>query len=167
MRSLVLSVAALAACSRPQAIDAGPEAPAATAQLPDAAVAVEPPAARGAPKSELEILFGKLPRVFESSANPVTAAKVELGRMLYFEARLSRSQNISCDSCHALGRFGVDGQAVSEGIAGQKERRNTPTTLNVAGQQLLGWDGSAPDVEAVAKFHLLNASEMGMDEGRL
>lgn len=88
--------------------------------------------------------------------------KIALGRMLYFETRLSKNQDISCNSCHKLDGFGVDGQATSEGHKKQHGGRNAPTVYNAAGHFVQFWDGRAADVEAQAKGPILNPIEMAM-----
>src|SRR6202162_1288753 len=62
--------------------------------------------------------------------NAVTREKVELGKMLFFDPRLSASQIISCDSCHNLGTGGVDAGPTSIGHAWQKGPRRAPTVFN-------------------------------------
>ena len=122
--------------------------------VPGAAVTVDP--------AKLQ-LFEPLPEVMAATSNPVTDEKVALGRMLYFETRLSRSQQISCNSCHMLNSYGVDGQSTSDGHKGQKGDRNSPTVYNAAGHFVQFWDGRAADVEAQAKGPVLNPVEMAMD----
>ncbi len=123
---------------------------------------------RQAPSAGAEIeasklqLFEPLPESMESKTNPITEEKVALGRMLYYETRLSRSQQISCNSCHALNKYGVDGQPTSDGHKGQKGNRNSPTVYNAAGHFVQFWDGRAPDVEAQAKGPVMNPVEMAM-----
>jgi len=116
-------------------------------------VAVEP--------SQLK-MFAPLPEAFPAKAGTVSAAKVDLGRMLYYETRLSKSQQISCNTCHLLDRFGVDGLATSDGHKKQKGDRNAPTVYNAAGHFAQFWDGRAADVEAQAKGPVLNPVEMAM-----
>jgi cytochrome c peroxidase len=107
-------------------------------------------------------LFRPLPDVMPSAANPITEEKITLGRMLYYEPRLSKSQEISCNSCHMLDRYGVDGQTTSDGHKGQRGERNAPTVYNAAGHFVQFWDGRAPDVEAQAKGPVMNPVEMAM-----
>jgi len=107
-------------------------------------------------------MFGPLPAEMVSTANPVTEAKVALGRVLYYEPRLSRSQNLSCNSCHALDKFGIDPEPVSTGYKGQKGNRNAPTVYNAAGHIAQFWDGRAADVEQQAKGPVMNPVEMAM-----
>jgi cytochrome c peroxidase len=140
---LVLAVLAMcfyAGCSR-------------SGQAPDAAVTIDPAKVQ---------LFEPLPDQMTSKTNPVTEEKVALGRMLYYEARLSKSQQISCNSCHLLDSFGVDGEATSNGHKGQRGDRNAPTVYNAAGHFVQFWDGRAADVEAQAKGPVMNPVEMAM-----
>ena len=107
-------------------------------------------------------MFKPLPAEMESASNPITEEKVALGRMLYFEPRLSKSQTLSCNSCHGLNTFGVDGQPVSDGHKGAKGNRNAPTVYNAAGHFVQFWDGRAPTVEEQAKGPVMNPLEMAM-----
>ncbi len=106
--------------------------------------------------------FAPLPDVMTTSAGQPSEALVDLGRMLYYEKRLSKAQNLSCNSCHDLAAYGVDGQPTSDGHKGQKGDRNSPTVYNAAAQVAQFWDGRAPDVEAQAKGPVLNPIEMAM-----
>jgi len=107
-------------------------------------------------------MFKPLTAAVASEKNPITEAKVNLGRMLYYETRLSRSQDISCNTCHDLAKYGVDGERVSDGFKGQKGTRNAPTVYNAAGHFVQFWDGRAADVEEQAKGPILNPVEMAM-----
>jgi len=107
-------------------------------------------------------LYGPLPEVMEAAANPITDAKIELGRKLYFETRLSAGNDISCNSCHHLPDYGADTGAVSIGHLGKKGGRNSPTVYNAAGHIAQFWDGRAADVEAQALGPILNPVEMAM-----
>jgi len=104
----------------------------------------------------------KLPDTINSDANPVTPAKIDLGRMLFYDARLSKNHDVSCNSCHNLANYGVDGKPVSIGDKGQLGGRNSPTVYNAAGHFLQFWDGRAPNVEEQAKGPILNPVEMAM-----
>lgn len=107
-------------------------------------------------------VFGLLPASADNPANPSTEARVELGRALYSDKRLSKNHDIACASCHQLDRFGVDGEATSPGHRGQRGGRNSPTSFNAALHVAQFWDGRAPDVEAQAKGPVLNPIEMAM-----
>jgi cytochrome c peroxidase len=109
-------------------------------------------------------LFGPLPADAASEANPSTDARVALGRALYAEPRLSKAGDISCNSCHRLDAWGVDGEPTSPGHQGQRGGRNSPTTFNAALHVAQFWDGREPDVEAQAKGPVLNPIEMAMPD---
>ena len=106
--------------------------------------------------------FRPLPEVMPSGNNPITEAKVILGRLLYYEPRLSKNHDVSCNSCHSLTAYGVDQQPVSDGHKGLKGSRNAPTVYNAAGHVAQFWDGRAPDVEEQAKGPVMNPVEMAM-----
>jgi cytochrome c peroxidase len=97
-----------------------------------------------------------------SQGSPATAAQVDLGRMLYFDARLSRTKTVSCDSCHPLDRYGTTNAARSAGVGGKLALRNAPSTYNAAGQFSQFWDGRGLNVEEQAMEPLLNPDAMGM-----
>jgi cytochrome c peroxidase len=107
-------------------------------------------------------MFQPLPESVPSSTNEATEAKIALGRMLYYEPRLSKGQDISCNSCHLLDKYGVDNQPTSDGHKGQKGDRNAPTVYNAAGHFAQFWDGRARDVEEQAKGPVMNPVEMAM-----
>ena len=107
--------------------------------------------------------FAPLPAVMTSASNSITDEKVVLGRMLYYEPRLSKSQKIACNTCHLLDKYGVDGQATSDGHKGQLGNRNAPTVYNAAGHLAQFWDGRAANVEEQAKGPVMNPVEMAMD----
>jgi len=107
-------------------------------------------------------LYGPLSAAMENPANPLTDAKIELGRKLYFETRLSAGNDISCNSCHHLPDYGADTGAVSIGHQGQRGSRNSPTVYNAAGHIAQFWDGREPDVERQALGPILNPVEMAM-----
>lgn len=96
----------------------------------------------------------------ELPGNPATPAKVELGKELYFEPRLSSSHAISCSSCHNLGLGGADAQATSIGHHWQRGGRNAPTVLNAVFNLAQFWDGRAKDLEEQAGGPVVNPIEM-------
>ncbi len=114
-------------------------------------------------KSDLGVFKG-LPAKYESPANPITEEKINLGRMLYYEPRLSLGQDVSCNSCHKLDAYGVDNEATSPGHKKQRGGRNSPTVYNAAGHVAQFWDGRAATVEEQAKGPILNPVEMAMKD---
>jgi cytochrome c peroxidase len=94
--------------------------------------------------------------------NPLTDAKINLGRMLFYEPRLSKGKDVSCNSCHDLANYGVDGKRFSTGFEGQLGGRNSPSVYHAAGHLAQFWDGRAADVEEQAKGPVLNPVEMAM-----
>ncbi len=95
--------------------------------------------------------------------NPTTDAKVELGRMLYFDPRFSSTGTVSCNSCHNVMLGGEDNRPVSVGVEGQKGGRSAPTVWNAAYLSVQFWDGREPTLEAQAKGPVINPIEMGME----
>jgi cytochrome c peroxidase len=109
-------------------------------------------------------MFSALPESVPPKTGGLTEERVALGRMLYYEARLSKSQTISCNSCHELAKYGVDDTATSAGFKGQHGDRNSPTVYNAAAHFVQFWDGRAADVEAQAKGPVLNPVEMAASD---
>ncbi|MCB1227512.1 MAG: hypothetical protein KDK99_16965, partial [Verrucomicrobiales bacterium] len=106
-------------------------------------------------------MFAPLPESAPSADNELTDAKINLGRMLYFENRISKGEKISCNSCHKLDGFGQDNLPFSPGHDGSLGGRSSPTTYNAAIHIAQFWDGRAPSVEEQAKGPVLNPVEMG------
>lgn len=106
--------------------------------------------------------FQPLRSQLEAAANPLTAAKVDLGRALFFEPRLSKNQDVSCNTCHRLDAYGVDGLPTSRGHRGQRGTRNAPTVYNAAGFFAQFWDGRMDTVEQQALGPIMNPVEMAL-----
>lgn len=94
--------------------------------------------------------------------NPTTPAKIELGKMLYFDPRLSSNGTVSCFSCHNVMEGGDDHRTTSIGVHGQAGGRNAPTVWNAAFHSVQFWDGRAASLEDQAKGPPANPIEMGM-----
>ena len=92
--------------------------------------------------------------------NSATPEKIELGKMLYFEPRLSASALISCNTCHNVGMGGDDFQQTSIGHGWQKGPRNAPTVLNSVFNVAQFWDGRAPNLREQAKGPVQASVEM-------
>lgn len=98
--------------------------------------------------------------------NPQNPAKIELGRKLYFDKRLSIDQTVSCNTCHNVlnGGSGTDNLQLSKGVKGQLGGRNAPTVWNSAFNSVQFWDGRAASLEEQAKGPLINPVEMAMPD---
>jgi cytochrome c peroxidase len=108
------------------------------------------------------MMFKPLPSEAPSADNELSEAKINLGRMLYYENRLSKGEKLSCNSCHMLDKYGQDNLSFSPGHEGKLGGRSSPSTYNAAIHIAQFWDGRAPSVEEQAKGPVLNPGEMGM-----
>lgn len=93
--------------------------------------------------------------------NPLTDAKITLGKKLFFDKRLSQNNKLSCNDCHDLNTGGDNNQATAIGVSGKPTRRNPPTLLNIGLQTVLYWDGRATSLEAQIIDHLKDPHIMG------
>jgi cytochrome c peroxidase len=125
-----------------------------------AAVGQQPPPPPAAPMT-IDPPAG-LPPVPVPKDNPVTAAKVELGKMLYFDKRMSKDKTISCATCHDPKKGWAEREPTSKGIDKQVGERNAPTVINAAYMTSMFWDGRAKDLEEQALGPIQNPIEMGM-----
>ncbi len=113
-------------------------------------------------------LFAPIPATPpELPGNPSTPAKVALGKMLYFDPRLSASHAISCNSCHNLGLGGADAEPTSIGHRWQHGGRNAPTVLNAVFNKAQFWDGRAADLEQQAGGPIVNPIEMASPQAHV
>lgn len=87
---------------------------------------------------------------------------INLGERLYFEKRLSHNNQLSCNTCHRIDKYGVDNEVTSPGHEGKRGDRNSPTTFNASLHLAQFWDGRAKDVEEQSLGPILNPIEMGM-----
>jgi len=94
--------------------------------------------------------------------NATTEEKVELGKMLYHDPRLSSTDTVSCASCHNTMLGGDDNRPNSMGVNGQTGGRSAPTVWNSAFNAVQFWDGRAASLEAQAAGPVTNAIQMGM-----
>jgi cytochrome c peroxidase len=99
--------------------------------------------------------------------NPLTPAKIELGKMLFFDPRLSSSWTISCHSCHNLALGGVDHLETSIGHGWRKGGRNSPTIYNSVLNVAQFWDGRAKTLRDQAKGPIETAVEMNNSPARV
>ena len=114
------------------------------------------------PTSQLEVL-----KLVDNPKNPITDAKVELGKKLYFDPRLSKSGLISCNTCHNLAMGGVDGvgAAVGHKWTPNPAHLNSPTVFNSVLNKAQFWDGRDPHLEAQAQGPIQAGPEMAAPKG--
>ena len=172
----LLSLCLLVACeSGPSAEEIAAQKKAAAEQKAAAAkrAAAEKVAAeKAAFQKRLEAARAQARNTFQAISAPakpegVDALKVKLGQMLYHEKRISKNHDISCNSCHDVNNYGVDGKPTSPGHKGQLGGRNSPTVMNAYTHIAQFWDGRAADVEEQAKGPVLNPIEMAMPSERV
>lgn len=112
----------------------------------------------------VRMYFEALPARFDKPGSPATEARIALGRALYYDPRLSKNHDVSCNSCHDLAAYGVDGKPTSTGHRRQHGGRNAPTVYNAGPYVAQFWDGRAADLEEQAKGPVLNPVEMAMPD---
>ena len=110
------------------------------------------------------IEIGLLPKPSHPDTNPYSKEKADLGRMLFFDPRLSAGGQMACASCHDPDLGWADGRTTSFGLDRRPLTRNAPTVLNAAFQQKFFWDGRAESLEAQARHVMLNPAEMAGSE---
>ena len=93
--------------------------------------------------------------------NPLTLAKIELGRQLYFDTRMSSDNTVSCASCHHPQEGYTRHTPTGVGVGGQKGGRNSPISYNRILSDAQFWDGRAASLEAQAVGPIQNPIEMG------
>jgi len=91
----------------------------------------------------------------------------ELGKVLFFDKRLSLDNTVACATCHNPELAFTDGKKISHGVNGRKALRNAPSLLNVAFQHTLMADGQVPTIEMQALVPLLDTSEMANEIAKL
>jgi len=110
--------------------------------------------------------LGTLPEPQHPADNPPTPEKVELGKLLFFDPRLSQSGQIACASCHDPELGWADGRQLAFGHKRRRGKRNAMTVLNSAFYEELFWDGRAESLEHQVLFPIQDQAEMNMDLGR-
>lgn len=131
------------------------------------AAPAEPSARRPSLNPRLMRRFKPLRDDLAQLQHPRGAKLVDLGRMLYFEKRLSAGHDLSCNSCHPLDHYGADGKAKSPGHNNKVGARNSPSTFHAAGLIAQFWDGREPDVERQAAAPMMNPVEMASSPQRV
>ncbi|HYM89028.1 MAG TPA: cytochrome c peroxidase [Nitrospiraceae bacterium] len=118
--------------------------------------------AQSATEYKLKIPFGlEETAVVIPADNPLTNEKVELGRLLAFDKRLSEDNTIACMSCHLAKLAFTDGKPVATGIRGQRGGRSAPASFNRVFSSAQFWDGRAETLEAQSVGPFTNPIEHG------
>jgi cytochrome c peroxidase len=106
--------------------------------------------------------IGPLPAVPVPADNSQTQDKIELGKMLFFDPRLSGDNKISCSTCHDPSKGFADGKARAIGFGGKELGRHSPTVLNAAYNTAQFWDGRSPSLEDQATKPIEATGEMNL-----
>ena len=123
----------------------------------------DPPVATGPYEFSFPSTFGK--RFTIPADNPMTKQGVHLGRMLFYEKKLSANNTMSCGTCHQQQRAFTDGQAFSRGIDGTETSRSSMSLANLLWVKTFFWDGRAKSLEEQAITPLTEPHEMGQALG--
>jgi len=159
------------------------------AEAPAKPVPVVPPISRAtttpkisaaAVRDRTRPFLSPIPATVSSPDNPGTetpstteslSARIELGKSLFSDTRLSKDGTVACNTCHDLARYGIDVResngkrlATSPGPSGQPGRRNSPSVYNAALHASLFWDGRVSTLEEQAESHILDPAVMGKPE---
>ncbi len=108
-----------------------------------------------------------LPRIDWPADNPYSPARAELGRILFFDGRLSSNGVVACAFCHKPEHAFSGDTALSIGVDGQPTGRHTPTLIDRAWGKTQFWDGRAPTLEAQSIIPITHPHEMGMTADRV
>jgi len=103
------------------------------------------------------------PPINYPEGNEPTKLRIELGRRLFYDNRLSANHQVNCSSCHVLSAAFTDSKTTSTGLAGIPGKRNSPTLANMAWMPRLMMEGGVPTLEAQALAPLHDSLEMGMN----
>jgi cytochrome c peroxidase len=100
------------------------------------------------------------PELVYPADNAPTKLRIELGRRLFYDNRLSQDESLNCGSCHVLSAAFTDGRATSQGLHGSVGKRNAPTLANVAWLKRLLMEGGVPTLETQVLVPLHDSTEM-------
>jgi cytochrome c peroxidase len=107
-------------------------------------------------------IFGLLPQTMPTEQNPITPAKVKLGKVLFYELRISIDGTVSCAKCHPISLYAADGLRKARGNNCKENPRNAPTIFNSAAQISEHWIGNRTSVEDQAKQSVTGPPAFGM-----
>jgi cytochrome c peroxidase len=149
-RTVLVVVAVMAVASAARPAGAANDAPAAGERVKSGDYTLELP------------LGLQASAVYIPEENPLSAAKIDLGRLLYFDKRLSVDGTVSCATCHDPAHGFAEPRKTSVGVGGKVGARNAPTVINRLFSKEQFWDGRGADLEDQAKGPMTNPIEMAM-----
>jgi cytochrome c peroxidase len=114
--------------------------------------------------AEARQVFQPLPKDMSTADAPVTRERVTLGRMLFFDPRLTVDGNVSCATCHQPALYGTDARPTSIGVKQRPHPRNAPTILNAALAFVIHWRGDRKSVEDQVEQALKSPITSGLEE---
>jgi cytochrome c peroxidase len=109
-----------------------------------------------------KVVLGPLPTSMPSEQNPITPEKVKLGKILFYESRISIDGTVSCAKCHPISLYAADGLRKAIGNNCKENPRNSPTIFNAASQISAHWIGNRTDVEDQARQSVTGPPAFGM-----
>lgn len=115
---------------------------------------------------QAQAAFAPLPREMGTDQFPITPERVALGRMLFFDPRMSLDGTVSCSRCHQPALYGTDALAKPIGVKDRENPRNAPTVLNAALQFAAHWRGDRVNVEDQAAQALIGPPSFGEPDFR-
>jgi len=118
--------------------------------------------AQGSLLQRAKTVFVPLPKVIASPDNPITPEKTRLGKMLFYDTRISIDGTVSCFKCHWVNLYATDGLPRAIGNNYKLNPRNAPTVFNAAGQVSQHWIGNRTSVEDQAKQALIGPPSYGL-----
>lgn len=118
--------------------------------------------------NKARIYLDSLPELPDLSNDGTATARVDLGKHLFLDKRLSANETKSCNSCHDLNNYGVDNEPTSPGFQNERGTRNSPSVYNASFGLAQFWDGRATGLKEQARGPIFDKKEMGMpDEATL
>jgi cytochrome c peroxidase len=114
--------------------------------------------------TEARQVFQRLPEDMSTAEAPVSKERVALGRMLFFDPRLTADGNVSCATCHQPALYGTDARPTSIGVKQRQHPRNASTILNAALAFVNHWRGDRESVEDQAEQALKSPITSGLEE---
>ena len=110
-------------------------------------------------------IFRPLPKYMSDPATTLAKEQIALGRLLFFDPRITADGDVSCATCHQPALYGADGRPTSIGVKQRLHPRNAPTVFNAALYSAVHWRGDRKDLEDQAEQALIGAISSGLDEG--